>query len=284
MIRLTECPRDAMQGISSWIPTSEKIRYLNALLRVGFDVLDFGSFVSEKAVPQMKDTEAVLEALQRDTRTELLAIVANERGASRACSFSRIRYIGYPFSVSETFQLRNTGVGIGDSLSRLLGIRDQAASTGKTLVVYLSMGFGNPYGDPWSPQLVADWCHRLYTEAGVRHMALSDTVGVADPAVISSLFSALIPALPEVHIGAHLHTTPTTWKEKVQSAYDAGCRSFDGALKGFGGCPMAADALTGNMPTEHLVSFLEACGETPAIDHARLAECLRMVNEIFPSH
>ncbi|MBL7942128.1 MAG: hydroxymethylglutaryl-CoA lyase [Flavobacteriales bacterium] len=283
MVRLTECPRDAMQGIGTWIPTEDKIRYINSLLKVGFDVMDFGSFVSEKAVPQMRDTEEVLNGLTTETSTLLLAIVANERGALKACEFERIRYIGYPFSVSETFQRRNTNAGIAESVERLHSIMKAAGNAGKEVVVYLSMGFGNPYGDPWSPELVTEWCKRLYEETGARSMALSDTVGVSDPENITALFSVLIPSLKDVSFGAHLHTTPSRWREKIVSAYEAGCRSFDGALGGFGGCPMAADDLTGNMPTENLISYLKEKGEAERINTDHLRTSMHIMHEVFPN-
>lgn len=281
---IVECPRDAMQGIVPFIPTEQKIRYLNQLLRVGFDVLDFGSFVSEKAIPQLRDTKEVLAALDLSTTdTELLAIVANERGAETAVQFQEIRYLGYPFSVSETFQRRNTNASIEESLERVAVIQKLTRDAGKELVVYLSMGFGNPYGDDWSPQLVSDWCRKLYETLDVHIMALSDTIGVADPANITSLFTELIPALPEVTIGAHLHTTPDTWKEKVEAAWNSGCRRFDGAIKGFGGCPMAKDDLTGNMPTEHLAGFLKQHEQTSGIDEAEFSIAMMMAMEIFPT-
>lgn len=256
MVKLIECPRDAMQGIHDFIPTETKVEYINQLLKCNFDTLDFGSFVSPKAIPQMADTAHVLNQLDlSSTKTKLLAIVANERGAQDACEFQEINYLGYPFSISETFQQRNTNASIAESLQRVSTIQDLCLRNKKELVVYISMAFGNPYGDEWSSEIAIKWCEELHRKLGINILALSDTIGVSNPENISYLFNALIPALPNVEFGAHLHTTPDTWKEKIVSAYAAGCRRFDGALKGYGGCPMAADKLTGNMPTENMVSY-----------------------------
>ena len=254
MIKIIECPRDAMQGIKKFIPTEQKITYLNKLLKVGFDTLDFGSFVSPKAIPQMRDTADVLKGLDLDTTTKLLAIVANTRGAAQACEFEEIRYLGYPFSISETFQLRNTNATIEDSLGRLMRIKELADQAGKEVVVYLSMGFGNPYGDPWNVDIVAHWVEQL-SQRGFSILQLSDTIGVATPDSIAYLFSGLIPQYPNIEIGAHLHTKPNEWEAKIQAAYSNGCKRFDGAFKGYGGCPMAKDDLTGNMPTEQILHF-----------------------------
>lgn len=256
MIKIIECPRDAMQGIKNFIPTEQKIAYLNKLLKVGFDTLDFGSFVSPKAIPQMRDTADVLKGLDLDTTTKLLAIVANTRGAAQACEFEEIRYLGYPFSISETFQLRNTNATIEDSLGRLMRIKELADQAGKEVVVYLSMGFGNPYGDPWNVDIVAHWVEQL-SQRGFSILQLSDTIGVATPDSIAYLFSGLIPQYPNIEIGAHLHTIPNEWKAKIQAAYSNGCKRFDGAFKGYGGCPMAKDDLTGNMPTEQILHFFD---------------------------
>lgn len=254
-ISIIDCPRDAMQGIKEIIPTDKKVDFINAILKVGFPVVDFGSFVSPKAIPQMADTAEVLNRLDLDnTKSKLLAIVANVRGANDAASFAEIEYLGYPFSVSEEFQKRNTNRNIEESLKVVEEVQDIAVRHNKKLVVYLSMGFGNPYGEHWSPELVIKWSERL-EQMGIGILALSDTIGSATPAVIDQLFSHLIPALPKVEFGAHLHTVPTDWHPKVKAAWDAGCRRFDGAIKGFGGCPMAKDDLTGNMPTEKLLSF-----------------------------
>lgn len=255
-VKLIECPRDAMQGITShFIETPNKITYLNALLKVGFDTLDFGSFVSPKAIPQMRDTALVLEGLNlENVKTKLLAIVANFRGAEEACKFEQIQYIGYPFSISEIFQMRNTGKTIDESLVILQEILELTIKTNKEVVAYLSMGFGNPYGDPWNEDIVANWTETL-SKLGVKILSLSDTVGLADRDTIGYLFSNLIPKYPQIEFGAHLHTHPAKWFEKVDAAYNAGCMRFDGAIKGFGGCPMAKDELTGNMPTEKLITY-----------------------------
>ncbi len=255
-VKLIECPRDAMQGIKShFIPTEAKAQYINALLRVGFDTIDFGSFVSPKAIPQMQDTADVLSKLDlRNTESKLLAIVANVRGAEDASQFEEINYLGYPFSISENFQMRNTSKTIVESVEILNEILNIAAKTNKEVVAYLSMGFGNPYGDPWNVEIVSNWTKKL-SEMGVKILSLSDTVGSSTPEIIDYLFSNLIPEYPTIEFGAHLHTTPTTWFEKVDAAYKAGCNRFDGAIMGYGGCPMAKDDLTGNMPTEKLVSY-----------------------------
>ncbi|MEQ6124150.1 hydroxymethylglutaryl-CoA lyase [Pseudotenacibaculum sp. MALMAid0570] len=263
-VKIIECPRDAMQGIKShFIPTEAKAQYINSLLRVGFDTIDFGSFVSPKAIPQMRDTAAVLEKLDLSkTTSKLLAIVANVRGANDASQFDEIDYLGYPFSISENFQMRNTHKTIAQSIETLQEILAIANRTNKEVVAYLSMGFGNPYGDPWDVDIVGEWTEKLST-MGVKILSLSDTIGSSNPEVINYLFSNLIPKYPEIEFGAHLHTTPNTWHEKVDAAYKAGCRRFDGAIKGYGGCPMAKDELTGNMPTEKLVSyFTEQKAET----------------------
>ncbi len=258
-VKIIECPRDAMQGIKShFIPTQIKASYINALLKVGFDTIDFGSFVSPKAIPQMKDTAQVLKMLNlKDTRSKLLAIVANTRGAIDACSFDEIDYLGYPFSISEIFQMRNTGKTIAQSLKILEEILALANTHNKEVVAYLSMGFGNPYGDPWNVEIVANWTDTL-ANMGVKILSLSDTVGVASGEVISYLFKNLIPLYPHIEFGAHLHSHPNHWHEKVDAAYKAGCNRFDGAIRGYGGCPMAKDDLTGNMPTEKLISYFTA--------------------------
>ena len=255
-VKIIECPRDAMQGIRShFIPTADKARYINALLKVGFDTIDFGSFVSPKAIPQMRDTAEVLKLLDlTGTSSKLLAIVANLRGAEDACEFEEIDYLGYPFSISENFQMRNTGKTIDESLTTLNDILEVADKTGKELVAYLSMGFGNPYGDPWNVDIVSEWTEIL-ARLGISILSLSDTIGVADAATIFYLFSHLVPKYPAIEFGAHMHTHPARWHEKVDAAYKAGCRRFDGAIQGFGGCPMAKDELTGNMPTEKLLSY-----------------------------
>ena len=254
-VKIIECPRDAMQGIKPFIPTSQKVQYLQSLLRVGFDTLDFGSFVSPKAIPQMQDTAEVLSHLDLSkTRTKLLAIVANVRGAKAAAAFDEIEFLGFPFSISENFQMRNTHKTINESEEILKDILKIADQHYKKVVVYLSMAFGNPYGDPWNVDIVGEWTDRLH-KMGVQILSLSDTIGTSKGSSISYLFSNLIPAYPSVEFGAHLHTHPASWHEKVEAAFEAGCIRFDGAIQGFGGCPMAKDELTGNMPTEKLLSY-----------------------------
>jgi len=254
-IKIIECPRDAMQGIKPFIPTVQKVKYLQALLRVGFDTIDFGSFVSAKAIPQMQDTAEVLAQLDlSQTRSKLLAIVANTQGAQQAALHPEIQYLGFPFSISENFQMRNTHKTIAESLVTLEEILALAAASNKEVVTYISMGFGNPYGDPWNVEIVGEWTEIL-AQKGVKILSLSDTVGSSTPEVITYLFSHLIPKYPSIEFGAHLHTTPDKWFEKIDAAYHAGCRRFDGAIQGFGGCPMAKDELTGNMPTEKLLSY-----------------------------
>lgn len=281
-LKLIECPRDAMQGLSDFIPTETKAAYINQLLQVGFDTIDFGSFVSPKAIPQMRDTAEVLALLNlNDTATQLLAIVANPRGAMDACAYPQIRYLGYPFSVSETFQKRNTNATIAESLERTKEIQDLCARHDKQLVLYLSMGFGNPYGDPWNVEIVQKWVDELIP-LGIRIFSLSDTIGCSNPQNISYLFGRLIPAYPQVEFGAHLHTQAHNWREKIQAAWQNGCRRFDGAIRGFGGCPMAKDDLTGNMATENLIFFLDEIGWDPGIDRAAFARCMRMSLDVFP--
>jgi hydroxymethylglutaryl-CoA lyase len=257
-VKIIECPRDAMQGIKPWIPTERKITYVQSLLRVGFDTVDFGSFVSPKAIPQMQDTAAVLAGLDLSkTQTKLLAIIANTRGAEMAAAHPEIQYLGFPFSISENFQMRNTHKTIAESMVTLEEILDIAQARQKEVVAYLSMGFGNPYGDPWNIDIVGEWTEKL-ASMGVKILSLSDTIGSSTPEVITYLFSELIPRYPGIEFGAHLHTTPDKWFEKVNAAYTSGCLRFDGAIQGFGGCPMAKDDLTGNMPTEKLVSYFTA--------------------------
>ena len=272
-----------MQGIKSrFIPTHEKVQYINSLLRVGFDTVDFGSFVSPKAIPQMRDTADVLSQLDiSKTRSKLLAIVANVRGASEASQYKQVDYLGYPFSISENFQMRNTHKTIAQSVATLQEILVIAQKTGKQVVAYLSMGFGNPYGDPWNVDVVAKWVEKL-ANMGVKILSLSDTIGSSTPEVIDYLFSNLIPLYPEIEFGAHLHTTPYSWYEKVDAAFKAGCWRFDGAIKGYGGCPMAKDELTGNMPTEQLVSYFTAqkvtTGVRPMSFESAYNQALRVFN------
>lgn len=255
-VKIIECPRDAMQGIKSrFIPTDRKALYINSLLKVGFDTIDFGSFVSPKAIPQMRDTANVLSKLDLSTtESKLLAIIANYRGAEDAVQFEEINYLGYPFSISENFQMRNTHKTIKESIVTLDKILNLADKSKKEVVAYLSMGFGNPYGDPWNVDIVGEWTEKLAI-MGVKILSLSDTVGTSTPDVIAYLFSNLIPQYTNIEFGAHLHTTPDKWFEKVDAAFKAGCFRFDGAIKGYGGCPMAKDELTGNMPTEKLLSY-----------------------------
>ncbi|WP_339888395.1 hydroxymethylglutaryl-CoA lyase [uncultured Flavobacterium sp.] len=257
-VKIIECPRDAMQGIKAFIPTEKKVQYIQALLRVGFDTIDFGSFVSPKAIPQMVDTAEVLAQLDlSQTQSKLLAIIANTRGAEMAAKHKEIQYLGFPFSISENFQMRNTHKTIAESIVTLSEILEIADKSNKEVVAYLSMGFGNPYGDPWNVEIVGEWTEKM-DKMGVKILSLSDTVGTSNPEVIDYLFSNLIPKYPNIEFGAHLHTTPDKWHEKVDAAYKAGCHRFDGAIQGFGGCPMAADDLTGNMPTEKLLSYFTA--------------------------
>jgi hydroxymethylglutaryl-CoA lyase len=282
-VKLIECPRDAMQGIASFIPTAEKVRYLNALLQVGFDTIDIGSFVSPKAIPQMADTAEVLARIDRSgSRSKLLVIIANERGAEEAVKQDGVTCLGYPFSISETFQQRNTNTSIEGSWGRIARIADIAGAAGKELVVYISMAFGNPYGDPWSADVALHWVNRLVDELGVRIIALSDTVGVARPEDIATMFSALIPALPHVEFGAHLHCRPDNWPAKTDAAWNAGCRRFDGAIKGYGGCPMAEDELVGNLQMELFARSLDQRGIRTGLDLDRLERCVAMAGEVFP--
>ncbi|MFK5973310.1 MAG: hydroxymethylglutaryl-CoA lyase [Flavobacteriaceae bacterium] len=254
-VKIIECPRDAMQGIKTFIPTNEKVKYIQSLLGCGFDTIDFGSFVSPKAIPQMVDTAEVLALLDLSkTKSKLLSIVANVRGASDASHYDAIDYLGFPFSISENFQMRNTHKTISQSIETLKEILGIANTCGKEVVTYISMGFGNPYGDPWNVEIVGEWTEKL-AAMGVKILSLSDTVGTSTLENIDYLFSDLIPKYPEIEFGAHLHTRPTLWHEKVDAAFKAGCRRFDGAIQGFGGCPMAKDELTGNMPTEKLLSY-----------------------------
>lgn len=257
-IKIIECPRDAMQGIKTFIPTEKKVQYIQSLLRVGFDTIDFGSFVSAKAIPQMQDTAEVLAQLDlSQTKSKLLAIIANTQGAINASVHKEIQYLGFPFSISENFQMRNTHKTIVESLFTLQEILEIADKSNKEVVTYISMGFGNPYGDPYSVEIVGEWTEKL-ANMGVKILSLSDTIGSSTPEIIDYLFSNLIPKYPHIEFGAHLHTTPDTWFEKVDAAYKAGCTRFDGAIKGYGGCPMAKDDLTGNMPTEKLLSYFTA--------------------------
>lgn len=280
-LRLIECPRDAMQGLHDFVPTEQKIAYINRILACGFDTIDFGSFVSPKAIPQMRDTAEVLDKLN-DSNSKLLAIVANERGANDACEHERISFLGYPFSVSEEFQKRNTNATIEESFSRVEKIHEIAQKHNKTLVLYLSMGFGNPYGEPWHPDIVTGWSEKLYTQLDVKIQALSDTIGAADPEIVRSLFETVIPSLTDVEFGAHLHTIPENAESLVEAAYSAGCRRFDGAIKGFGGCPMAEDDLTGNMPTERMLAWFDSQGIETGINMDHFGEAMNYSLQVFP--
>lgn len=279
-LKIIECPRDAMQGLHDFVPTQDKVDYINKLLTVGFHTIDFGSFVSPKAIPQMRDTAEVLDELN-ESSSKLLAIVANERGAEDASKFDRIDFLGYPFSVSEEFQKRNTNAGIEESLGRVEAIKSIADKSGKELVLYLSMGFGNPYGEHWDPELVARWSQRLFDEFDIRIQALSDTIGCASTENVSSLFTTLIAALPKVEFGAHLHTTPEKAYELISAAHHSGCRRFDGTIKGFGGCPMAKDDLTGNMPTEKMLEWFQANSVVTGIDLKAFQDAMAFSSKIF---
>ncbi|MDX1652737.1 MAG: hydroxymethylglutaryl-CoA lyase [Brumimicrobium sp.] len=281
-LKIIECPRDAMQGIRENIPTTTKIKYINELLKVGFDTIDFGSFVSPKSIPQMADTPKVIENLDLSkTKSKLLAIIANERGAEEACTFEQIRCLGYPFSISETFQQRNTNASIEESVNRLEKICDIASRYNKEMVVYLSMAFGNPYGDEWNPEIVSEWSQKLKEKCGIRTIALSDTVGVATPGLITSLFNQLIPSQPDIEFGAHLHTKPELFAEKLKAAYNAGCRRFDGAIKGYGGCPMADDDLVGNMPTEKMIAWFDDHRITTGLNETALEHAIERSSYVF---
>lgn len=282
-IKLIECPRDAMQGWKQQIPTEQKVRYIQSLLKVGFHTLDFGSFVSPKAIPQMADTKEVITKLQIDNSgSKLLAIIANERGADEAAAFDEITYLGFPFSVSETFQQRNTNSSIAESLKRVETIFSTCEKKKKELVVYLSMGFGNPYGDPWNEEIVFEWGNQL-AQMGIRILSLADTVGVATPEQVHQMTSFMIKQLPNCEIGVHLHATQTNWKLKMDAAYKAGCVRFDGALRGIGGCPMAKDELVGNMDTVSILSFIEEQHVPLSINKEALAESLLIADELFKS-
>lgn len=282
-MKIIECPRDAMQGIEEFIPTKKKAEYINRLLKVGFDTIDFGSFVSPRAIPQLRDTAEVLEQLNLDdTKSKLLAIVANERGAEAACKFPEIQYLGFPFSISETFQKRNINSTVEKSYQRALRIKEIADKHGKKPVIYISMAFGNPYGDPWDADLVLEHAMRFYNDMEADIISLSDTIGSADKKTVDYLFSKLIPETKGIEIGAHLHSTPQDWKPKIEAAYNAGCRRFDGAINGLGGCPMAKDELTGNMATENLIAFAQEKDEESSLNMEEFDEARAMVGFIFP--
>ena len=281
MVKLIECPRDAMQGLHDFIQTEKKAAYINQLLKVGFDTIDFGSFVSPKAIPQLRDTAEVLNLLDlSQTNSKLLAIIANTRGAEDACKFEEINYLGFPFSISETFQQRNTNSSIAESLKRVEEIQSICVKKKKELVIYISMAFGNPYGDPWNADVSIEWTKKL-SQLGITIFAMADTIGVSNPENITYLFSHLLPAFPKLKIGAHLHTTPDKWEEKINAAYHAGCRRFDSAIKGFGGCPMAADKLTGNMPTENLLGYLDKNKINTGIDAKAFLNAMAFSSQVF---
>jgi hydroxymethylglutaryl-CoA lyase len=280
-IKIIECPRDAMQGLHNFIPTQTKIDYINQLLKVGFDTLDFGSFVSPKAIPQMADTKEVLAGLNlAQTNTKLLAIIANLKGAEMAVQYPEITYLGFPFSISETFQQRNTNSSIAESLETVKVIQQLCVSNNKELVVYISMGFGNPYGDDWNTEIVEKWVKEM-DQLGIKIISLSDTIGIANPETIAYLFKHLIPTFPNIEFGAHLHTTPNTWQEKITAAYENGCKRFDGAMKGFGGCPMAADDLTGNMPTENMFFYFKNLKLETGLNETEFTHSLHLANQVF---
>ena len=280
MIKIIECPRDAMQGIKEFIPTEKKINYINSLLKVGFDTIDFGSFVSAKSIPQMQDTAAVLDALDlNETKSKLLAIIANTRGAEDAVEFDEITYLCFPFSISEIFQQRNTNSSIEESLKRVEEIQDLCSRNNKKLVVYLSMAFGNPYNELWNEDIAIKWTRKL-AQLGIGTIALSDTIGVSNPQNIKTLFTSLIGSFPKIEFGAHLHTTSEKWEEKIEAAYNSGCRRFDSAIKGFGGCPMAEDKLVGNMPTENLIAYFK--NKDLGLKNDLFAESMNIALDTFP--
>lgn len=284
MLRITECPRDAMQGIKQMIPAALKAEYINQLLKVGFDTVDFGSFVSPKAIPQMQDTAEVLSLLDLSAaKSKLLAIIANLRGAEDACRFEQITYLGFPFSISETFQQRNTNSSIAQSLERVKEIQELCAKHNKKLLVYISMAFGNPYGDEWNPEIAIKWCRQL-TALGISELALADTTGSSNPDTIRNLFTSLLPELKNVNLAAHLHSTRETAAEKIHAAYDSGCRSFDVAVHGFGGCPMAKDDLTGNIATEDLERYCENKGIATRLNTAELQKAYELSWKIFNNY
>lgn len=283
-VKITECPRDAMQGLKEFIPTHKKIEYINQLLKVGFDTLDCGSFVSAKAIPQLVDSAEVFEKIESSTsKTKLLAIIANLRGAEDAVKHKNITYLGFPFSISETFQQRNTNSSIAESLVRVQEIQELCVKNNKELLVYISMAFGNPYGDDWNSEIVIKWAEKLRS-LGIKSIALADTIGVSNQENITYLFKNLIPALSDVEFAAHLHSTPETALEKIEAAYNAGCRKFDVAIGGLGGCPMAADDLTGNMATEQLYAFLVKHNINSGINNIEFEKSLTLSKLVFPAH
>jgi len=281
-MKIIECPRDAMQGFSKFIPTDKKINYINELLKVGFDTIDVGSFVSKEKIPQLADTSNVIKSINmNNTTTKLLVIVGNERGANEAVNFDEISYLGFPFSISETFQKRNINSSVKDSLKRLENIQNLCVKSNKRLVTYLSMAFGNPYGDEWSIYIVAHWAEKLLKEFGINILSLSDTIGTSNPKLINWLFTKLINEFPDVEFGAHLHSSASNFKEKIQAAYNAGCRRFDGSILGIGGCPLADDNLVGNIPTEKMIEIFEKKSENLSINKEALNNSLKIASKIF---
>lgn len=281
LIQITECPRDAMQGIHDFIPTEIKAAYINLLLQVGFDTIDFGSFVSPKAIPQMQDTAQVLQKLDlSSSHSKLLAIIANYRGAEEAAQYKEITYLGFPLSISETFQQRNANTSIDEAFEIVKRIKALSNTKGKNLLVYLSMGFGNPYGDEWHNDIVLRWAKKLVDE-GVEYISLADTIGIAAPEQIESLYSSLSENFKETTWGVHLHSTPDTWKPKIEAAYKSGCKRFDTALKGYGGCPMAKDELTGNIATENVISYLQEQNVNLGLNLDKLREAMDYSVRVF---
>lgn len=284
-VKLIECPRDAMQGIKDYIPVELKANYINRILKCNFDTVDFGSFVSPKAMPQMKDTTELISLLDlSDTKSKLLSIIANKRGAENAVQFDEIYYLGYPFSISEEFQKRNTNSTIEESIKRVDAIQNIALKNNKELVVYLSMGFGNPYGEFWDTDLVIKWSERLHRDFDIKILALSDTIGCATIESVNYLFNLLVPELPNVEFGAHLHTRRENAKKMIEAAFNAGCNRFDGAIKGYGGCPMAEDKLTGNMPTEMMLHWFEQNKVNTTIEMNAFNDAMEYSNTIFSNH
>ena len=282
-LKIVECPRDAMQGIDEFIPTNKKAAYINQLLKVGFDTIDFGSFVSPEAIPQLSDTKEVLRQLElSDTQTKLLAIVGNLRGAKEAADFEEVGVLGFPFSISDTFQSRNINSSIEDSFKRAEELQNHAVKQNKELVIYISMAFGNPYNDPWNKDIVIEWAYKFHQELEIKTISLSDTIGAAEPDTIDYLFRALIPELPQIEFGAHLHSTAENWKPRVEAAYNAGCVRFDGAIKGYGGCPMAQDKLTGNMPTENLLNYFESQDAEVNLNKDAFEKSIQLAVNTFP--
>ena len=281
-MKVIECPRDAMQGLHDFIPTTTKAAYINQLLKVGFDTIDFGSFVSPKAIPQMRDTAEVLSQLDlSQTSSKLLAIIANLRGAEQAVSFEEISYLGFPLSISETFQQRNTNKSVGEALDQLGEIQNLCLKHNKTLVTYISMGFGNPYDEPFNEEIVSEFVQKL-SDLKISIISLSDTIGVAEPEVIKDIFKNSITAYPTIEFGAHFHSTPQKTREKVEAALAAGCKRFDSAIKGFGGCPMAKDDLTGNVATEKLLEILEEHSKAPEYSKAEFEKAMVQSIDVFP--